>query len=890
MADSQSKQILELSRILETLNPTELRELQDEVLKSLDHPIWTPLPGPQMDAMRSEADIVFFGGSAGGSKMLALDTQVPTPEGWTTIGEIQDGDVIFSELGKPIQVLKTHPIDPSPVSYRLKFDDGTEIDACADHRWVTWTKSDRRYYRERLKQRDTFPNNWGLFKTESGRILGKIKTTLEIYKSKHLRHCIPCAKPLVFKEVKLPIHPYVLGYLLGDGDTIGEGRVACNPNERDEIITIFQKYGYPCTLPSDNGHFFVKGIGKVWRKYGLYLGKYIPKEYLRASIEQRRLLLAGLFDSDGSCVERKCSFTNTNYKLCESVLELLVSLGMRARIQRGNRRGKSKSRNEADSWQVCTSSPIFDIFATPRNLNKLRKINLSHKGINRARYIVDCQPIEPIPMRCLTVDNPTGLYLASRSMVPTHNTDLLLGLALTQQKRSIIYRREATQTVALVDRLSEILGTRDGWNGQQLIWRMPNRQIEFGSCANPGDEQKWAGRPHDFIGYDELTQLTEFQFRFLQTWNRTTDPHQRCRVVCTSNPPTDEDGRWVISYWGPWLDPKHPHPAKPGELRWYTTIDGKDVEVPSGDPIRVNGVLVKPLSRTFIPSRVQDNPFLMGTNYEAILQALPEPLRSQMLEGNFQAGIKDSEWQVIPTSWVEEAQDRWSEDGKKGMMDSMGVDVARGGIDRTVISTRFGPWYAPLICYPGRETPDGGTAAGLVIAALRDAAPIHVDIIGVGGSLYDHLRSNKIHVIAVNGSSAPPEGSTDRATQKMRFRNMRSYIWWRFRESLDPKTGNKVALPPDPELKADLCAPLWMLTPSGIQIESKEDKFGDAGVKIAGLKRRLGRSPDKGEAVVYCSMATIRLVRLDEMPPAQRLAHSYAVNIDPNQRYKGNIR
>jgi hypothetical protein len=107
---------------------------------------------------------------------------------------------------------------------------------------------------------------------------------------------------------------------------------------------------------------------------------------------------------------------------------------------------------------------------------------------------------------------------------------------------------------------------------------------------------------------------------------------------------------------------------------------------------------------------------------------------------------------------------------------------------------------------------------------------------------------------------------------------------------LDPKTGDNVALPPDPELKADLCAALWTLTPGGILVESKEDKIGADGVKIAGLKRRLGRSPDKGEAVLYCSIATPRRVKPTDLPPAQNLAKSYAVNINMNRQYRGTKR
>ena len=470
-------------------------------------------------------------------------------------------------------------------------------------------------------------------------------------------------------------------------------------------------------------------------------------------------------------------------------------------------------------------------------------------------------------------------------------SDLLLGLALTSHRRSIIYRRESTQVEALTDRLADILGTRKGFNGQSLIWRLPDRgkQIEFGSCKDPGDEVKWSGRPHDLIGFDEIPLFLEHQFRFLLTWLRTTIAGQRCRVVCTGNPPQTAEGRWVIVFFGPWLDPKHPNPAKPGELRWYTTIDGKDVERPNGEPFELNGMLVTPISRTFIPSNVDDNPFLIQGPYKATLEALPEPLRSQMLLGDFRAGVKDPEWQVLPTAWVEAAMARWTPEGKKGQMDSVGVDPARGGDDKFSISTRYGVWYSPLIWYPGTQVKDGAEGAGKVIQARRDGAPVHIDIIGYGSSTFDHLKSNGVHVIAIDSAAKAPEGQTDRASQTLKFRNMRSYIWWRFRESLNPESGQEIALPPDPELKADLCAPLWMLTPGGILIEPKEDKIGPDGVRISGLKRRLGRSPDKGESVIYCSMITPkRKGTPGVLPPNQpNLAKSYAVNIDYKRKYGG---
>ena len=437
-------------------------------------------------------------------------------------------------------------------------------------------------------------------------------------------------------------------------------------------------------------------------------------------------------------------------------------------------------------------------------------------------------------------------------------TDLLLGLALNNHKHSIIYRRQTTQLVGIQTRLlEEILRSRKGWNGQSDVLSLPDRRIEFGSCNNSGDELKYQGRPHDFCGFDEISHFLESQFRFLIGWLRTTIVGQRCRIVCAGNPPTTTEGRWVIKYWGPWLDDKHPNPARTGELRWFTTIDGRDEEVPDGRPLTINGRIVVPMSRTFIPSSVQDNPFLLKTGYESTLQALPEPLRSQMLLGDFRVGVEDSTWQLIPTDWIDAAMERWTEDGGKGPMDSAGVDVARGGRDKTIVSTRFGAWYDRIKGLPGAQTPNGATAAGFVVSCIRDKAVVHVDALGVGGETIGHLETNNIQVDAVVGYDTDScHGQYDKATGRLRFRNRRAMIHWRFRESLDPITGDKVALPPDPELKADLCAPLWKLTAGGILVEEKDE-----------IKKRIGRSPDKGDAVIY---ASINIPKKEEFRPGQK--------------------
>ena len=88
--------------------------------------MWSPLPGPQSDALQSEADITGFGGAAGGGKGLALDTPLPTPTGWTTMGEVQPGDWLLDDHGQPCRVLYTSPIQHRDC-YRLRLDDGAEV-------------------------------------------------------------------------------------------------------------------------------------------------------------------------------------------------------------------------------------------------------------------------------------------------------------------------------------------------------------------------------------------------------------------------------------------------------------------------------------------------------------------------------------------------------------------------------------------------------------------------------------------------------------------------------------------------------------------------------------------------------------------------------------------
>lgn len=429
-------------------------------------------------------------------------------------------------------------------------------------------------------------------------------------------------------------------------------------------------------------------------------------------------------------------------------------------------------------------------------------------------------------------------------------TDLAIGLALTGHRKIGFFRQNGTELTAVIDRLTEILGGRDGYSGQDRIWRVLRAsdaapvQIELGSFPAPGDETKYQGRPHDLLVFDEAANMRESAVRFLMGWLRSTDPTQRKRVLMCFNPPTNVAGRWVVKFFAPWLDKKHPNPAVPGEIRWFITIEKEDREVDGPEPIEHEGKLITPQSRTFIASRVTDNPHLAGTNYEAQLQSLQEPLRSLMLYGDFQAGVEDDPYQVIPTEWVEAAMARWSRRRVKTEMHSMGVDVARGGRDKTVIARRHGMWFDEAIEYPGSECKDGATVAGFITAALRNGAPVHIDLLGVGAEPYGHLMRLGHQSIGVNFGD-PTGGSTSEGN--VRFFNLRSELWWRMREALEPNANTGIELPPDQELLGDLCTPTWELRSGRLKVQSREE-----------IVAKIGRSPDKGTAYILALIETMK--------------------------------
>ena len=298
----------------------------------------------------------------------------------------------------------------------------------------------------------------------------------------------------------------------------------------------------------------------------------------------------------------------------------------------------------------------------------------------------------------------------------------------------------------------------------------------------------------------------------------------------------------MIRHWAPWLDSVHPRPAVPGELRWFTTAaDGEDIEVEGRGPHPVNGEPILARSRTYIPARLADNPDLSRTGYAAVLAGLPEELRRAYRDGNFAAGLKDHDFQVIPTAWIEAAQRRWRPDGWRGVaMTAIGLDVAQGGADFTVLAARHGGWYAPLVRKPGHETRDGSAVAAAVVAVRRDRCPVVVDVDGGwGGDTVARLKDNGNAVVGFSGRQHVVGADAGRPAEIFQ-QTGRSVV----ADARGPRPRPARRLHPGAAARR-----FHQGRPRGAALGSLRPAASNSRRRPK-FRKRLGRSPDYGDAIV----------------------------------------
>ncbi len=357
-------------------------------------------------------------------KALALDTPVPTPFGWRTMGDLKPGDPVFDETGASTMVTAVTPPMVDRPCREVLFSDGTRIVADESHQWLTADKNGRRHGRLRLA----------------------IRTTDEIARSLTVRgernHHVPLPGPVHYPiRDDLPIDPYVLGAWLGDGTT-ARAEITCSEPailahiDAAGIAVKSLPYGRYLHRIGGSGHSRDAGTGRYARNgslssrlrdQGLLDGKYVPRPYLEASPGQRLALLQGLMDTDGFVddVAGRCEFMSTREPLADAVVELAGSLRFRPVKSRGRAYLGGNDCGPKYRVKFTPDRPVV------RLSRKLARQKAEDAVFHRFRAIVDVREVASVPVRCIQVASPRGLFLVSRSFIPTHNSSLgRLGLLI----------------------------------------------------------------------------------------------------------------------------------------------------------------------------------------------------------------------------------------------------------------------------------------------------------------------------------------------------------------------------------------------------------------------------------------------------------------------------
>jgi phage terminase large subunit-like protein len=340
-------------------------------------------------------------------KALALDTEIPTVDGWKTMADIQVGDYVFDEFGHPTEVLFVSAVHTGRQCFEVKFSTGETIIADAEHLWTVRCRK---------------PENKVLTLTTAQMV---DECWLDCRGSEGSNYSVRCCDPVAFPEAELPIDPYVLGAWLGDGESSSarfysdDAEVVAEIGRTQTITKRPAKFRFVIQSGASRPNF-----QSQLRSSGLLNNKHIPAEYLSASIEQRLSLLQGLMDTDGT-VDRKgeCEFSVTSRRLASDAFDLIRSLGLKATFR--ERPAKLYGRQVGVRFRIQFSPNGMPVFRLSRKASRCRPAIERKIVRSRWRQIRSIKPVESVPVKCIGVASKNQLYMASRACIPTHNTPLL---------------------------------------------------------------------------------------------------------------------------------------------------------------------------------------------------------------------------------------------------------------------------------------------------------------------------------------------------------------------------------------------------------------------------------------------------------------------------------
>ena len=360
---------------------------------------------------------------------LSCKTPVPTPGGWLDLTDITPGQEVFDQTGQICNVVAVCQRDPEPV-YEVAFDDGCTLLAGANHPWVTMSH----LYRHRAHKGKFLPGDWA--SNFSTLTTGEVQDTL-VFRSGTLvesRHSVPVALPLKLPRADLAIDPYLMGLWLGDGTSTAPD-ITCQrddePHYRQKAVAACENWRIrserkgvlTCTLSRGPAPLFKIRL----RELGLLGNKHIPGKYLRAGFYQRLQLLQGLVDSDGylNPVGGAIEFTSTREQLAKGALELALSLGQKATLNKGD--ASMNGRWISKKWRVCFAPSIMAA-SLPRKadlvkefVDKMRRVVLPRRA---QRYIRSVELAGEHPTTCILVDSHSRMLLVGEHMIPVRASGL----------------------------------------------------------------------------------------------------------------------------------------------------------------------------------------------------------------------------------------------------------------------------------------------------------------------------------------------------------------------------------------------------------------------------------------------------------------------------------
>lgn len=351
-------------------------------------------------------------------KLVAHSELVRTPEGWVRHGDLRPEDRVYTPEGKPVRIkgISTEGL----ASLKVSFSNGASTKVHPNHEWEV---VDRRHSRhgDCVKVLETKQLQ------EEGLYLAG--------KDQRARWWLPNIQALQQEKQALPIDPYVLGVWLGDGDKYG--RWICQGQQ--DAAEIFKAVEETETFEKDYLHRETGVVSRIYQGFrdrikvlDLEGNKHVPEIYLRGSAQQRLELLAGLIDTDG-CVEqvrqrgrnyatRRVRFVNTNARLIEDIKELAKGLGFRTSESWAEPSLSSSGVQGKEKVCYLRITPTLDV---PTRLSRKKILGLRGRDLPRIS-ITAIEPCEPEPGRCIEIDDPRGVYLIGKDLIPTHNSHSLI--------------------------------------------------------------------------------------------------------------------------------------------------------------------------------------------------------------------------------------------------------------------------------------------------------------------------------------------------------------------------------------------------------------------------------------------------------------------------------